>query len=78
LIFRHIWKRKLIFNALITGVIGSGKTTAANIIVEKLKEKASIIVIDPTGAWKNIAEGQIVEGTQNVGELEKGVKIFDL
>jgi len=74
----YLEKDKLVLNALITGVIGSGKTTAAKIIVEKLKEKASIIVIDPTGAWKNMVEGQIIEGMQNVDELEKGIKILDL
>ena len=74
----YLEKDKLVLNALITGVIGSGKTTAARIIVEKLKEKANIIVIDPTGAWKNIVEGQIIEKMQNVNDIGKGIKIFDL
>ncbi len=74
----YLEKDKLVLNALITGVIGSGKTTAARIIVEKLKEKASIIVIDPTGAWKNIVEGEVIVGIQNVDDLGKGIKILDL
>ncbi|RLI95716.1 MAG: hypothetical protein DRP00_06385, partial [Candidatus Aenigmatarchaeota archaeon] len=74
----YLEKDKLVLNALITGVIGSGKTTAAKIIVEKLKEKASVIVVDPTGAWKNMVEGQLIERMHDVDDLGKGIKIFDL
>jgi len=74
----YLEKDKLVLNALITGVVGSGKTTAAKIIVEKLKEKASILVIDPTGAWKKIVEGKLIENLSNMDVAEEGVKILDL
>jgi len=75
----YLEKDKLVLNTLITGVIGSGKTTAAKIIVERLKEKAAILIIDPTGAWKEIVNGKLINDFSEFGELmEKGVGILDL
>jgi len=70
---------KLVLNALITGVVGSGKTTAAKIIVEKLRDRALILVIDPTGVWKNLVEGTVVEDSSGMLEFPQiGLMILDL
>jgi len=46
---------------MITGATGSGKTTCGKFIVKEIAEKSKVIILDPTGSWKNLIKAEVLK-----------------